>query len=85
MAPTPPPGTPDRVSFGLAGPSSQMWGRGRGRGDGRGRGRGGYAHSRQQDDTAWAGPRPYVIYPNPQTDELCRLLGIEDQLTQRRY
>ncbi|KAJ2449093.1 lariat debranching enzyme [Coemansia sp. RSA 2424] len=85
MAPTPPPGTPDRVSFGLAGPSSQMWGRGRGRGDGRGRGRGGYAHSRQQDDAAWAGPRPYVIYPNPQTDELCRLLGIEDRLTQRRY
>ncbi|KAJ2743252.1 lariat debranching enzyme [Coemansia sp. BCRC 34301] len=88
MAPTPPPGTPDSASFGLAGHSSEMWnrGRGRGRGDGRGRGRGrgGYsAHTSQQGDAEWTGPRPYVIYPNPQTDELCQLLGIEDKLTQR--
>ncbi|KAJ2910187.1 lariat debranching enzyme [Coemansia aciculifera] len=87
MAPTPPPGTPDSASFGLAGQhGSEMWNRGRGgrgRGNGRGRGRGGYHHG--QGDVEWAGPRPYVIYPNPQTEELCQLLGIDDKLTQRRH
>ncbi|KAJ2050020.1 lariat debranching enzyme [Coemansia sp. S16] len=87
MAPTPPPGTPDSASFGLAGHDTGMWnrGRGRGRGNGRGRGRGGYAQAGQHSDVEWVGPRPYVIYPNPQTDELCKLLGIEDKLTQRRH
>ncbi|KAJ2753614.1 lariat debranching enzyme [Coemansia pectinata] len=87
MAPTPPPGTPDSASFGLAAQGADMWnrGRGRGRGNGRGRGRGGYAQTGQHSDVEWVGPRPYVIYPNPQTDELCKLLGIEDKLTQRRY
>ncbi|KAJ2826862.1 lariat debranching enzyme, partial [Coemansia sp. 'formosensis'] len=87
MAPTPPPGTPDSASFGLAGQGADMWNRGggRGRGNGRGRGRGGYAQAGRQNDVGWVGPRPYVIYPNPQTDELCKLLGIEDKLTQRRH
>ncbi|KAJ2792907.1 lariat debranching enzyme [Coemansia linderi] len=83
MAPTPPPGTPDSASFGLAGQGASIWNRGRGRG--RGSGRGGHAQGHRQSDAEWVGPRPHVVYPNPQTDELCKLLGIEDKLTQRRY
>ncbi|KAJ2720748.1 lariat debranching enzyme [Coemansia sp. Benny D115] len=92
MAPVPPPGTPDTVSFGLAsmypGGNNHSHNRGGGRGGrGRGHGRGGYSqgHGRQPEDVPWVGPRPEVIYPNPQTDELCLMIGIQDKLTQRRY
>ncbi|KAJ2008638.1 lariat debranching enzyme [Coemansia sp. RSA 2322] len=88
VAPAPPPGTPDSASFGLAAQGQGMWGRGRGRGNergrGRGHGRGGHAYSAQQHDVEWPGPHPHVIYPNPQTSELCQMLGIEDMLTQRQ-
>ncbi|KAI8320755.1 hypothetical protein GQ54DRAFT_298434 [Martensiomyces pterosporus] len=88
MAPVPPQGTPDSASFGLAS-RAFSGGRGRdGRGrDGRGRGGrgrgGGYGYDQQRNDPPWPGPRPYTIYPNPQTDEFCHMAGLEDKLTQR--
>ncbi|KAJ2777573.1 lariat debranching enzyme, partial [Coemansia javaensis] len=87
VAPTPPPGTPDTASFGLAGRAGGG-GRGRGgadrgdRGRGRGRGRG---QGRPAADAPWPGPQPDVIYPNTQTEVLCRLVGLEDRLTQQRH
>ncbi|KAJ1815278.1 lariat debranching enzyme [Coemansia sp. RSA 2598] len=92
MAPVPPPGTPDHVSFGLAHAqnrgNSGRGGRGA-RGGHRGHQRGGHSQGRGnyggQADMSWNGPRPQVIYPNPQTDELCAMLGIQDRLTQRRF
>ncbi|KAJ2767332.1 lariat debranching enzyme, partial [Coemansia nantahalensis] len=87
VAPVPPPGTPDSVSFGLAGRSDDR-NQGRGRGGGRGRGRGRGANngqSRQSSDVPWPGPRPDVIYPNTQTDVFCSMLGLDDQLTQRQH
>ncbi|KAJ2697208.1 lariat debranching enzyme [Coemansia sp. IMI 203386] len=91
MAPVPPAGTPDHVSFGLAQAQNRgnggRGGRG-GRGGHRGNQRGGYSQNRGnygQTDMSWNGPRPQVIYPNPQTDELCAMLGIQDRLTQRRF
>lgn len=86
MAPVPPPGTPDSANFGLVnnnGNQSGMWNRG-GRGEsgrGRGRDRGGGHNSNVND--GWEGPRPYSIYPNPQTQEFCQMLDIDDKLTQR--
>ncbi|KAJ2158540.1 lariat debranching enzyme [Coemansia sp. RSA 552] len=79
VAPAPPTGTPDHVSFGLA-RSTDRRDRGRGRGRGGSRGRG----QQRRDDAPWPGPRPDTIYPNPQTDDFCRMLAIHDQLTQRR-
>ncbi|KAJ1964477.1 lariat debranching enzyme [Dipsacomyces acuminosporus] len=87
MAPAPPQGTPDSASFGLAsrrfGGGDRGFRGGRGARGGRGgRGRGGYGYGQQRSDPPWPGPRPYVIYPNPQTDELCQMLALEDKLTQ---
>ncbi|KAJ1890896.1 lariat debranching enzyme [Kickxella alabastrina] len=86
MASVPPPGTPDSASFGLAanqsgGNRGGRGGRG-GHGGDRGCRRGGHFLPR---DIPWEGQRPSVINPNPQTDELCMMLGIQDNLTQRRY
>ncbi|KAJ2442065.1 lariat debranching enzyme [Coemansia sp. RSA 2440] len=75
VAPVPPPGTPDSVSFGLARNDGNR-GRGRGRGQ-----RGGYGHN-QRNDAPWTGPRPYFINANPQTDDFCKMVGIIDPLTQ---
>ncbi|KAJ2621648.1 lariat debranching enzyme [Coemansia sp. RSA 1358] len=84
MAPTPPQGTPDYANFGLA---ARVYGQG-GRGSrphGRGRGRGGYNQSNTRDSIPWQGPRPDIVYPNPQVDEFCQMVGLQDNLTQRRH
>ncbi|KAJ2828890.1 lariat debranching enzyme [Coemansia erecta] len=78
VAPVPPQGTPDSANFGLA--RNDGGNRGRGRGRGRGQ-RGGYGYN-QRNDEPWPGKRPYFINPNPQTDDFCRMIGIEDRLTQ---
>ncbi|KAJ1728847.1 lariat debranching enzyme [Coemansia biformis] len=91
VAPAPPPGTPDTATFGLArgwGQGSRGRGQGgdRGRGGAHGRGRGGgHAQARQSDDMPWPGLRPDVVYPNTQTEVFCSMLGLDDQLTQRRH
>ncbi|KAJ2521592.1 lariat debranching enzyme [Coemansia sp. RSA 2049] len=88
MAPTPPPGTPDSAHFGLAsrdyGPSNRG-NRGRGGRAGGGRGRGGYGRGESRNDSQpWDGPLPYFLYPNPQTDDFCRMLGLQNILPRRR-
>ncbi|KAJ2864771.1 lariat debranching enzyme [Coemansia asiatica] len=94
MAPVPPPGTPDHASFGLANAQHNRGNGGRGGRGGRGGHRGsqqrggGYSQGRGnygQTDMPWDGPKPQAIYPNPQTDELCAMLGIQDRITQRRF
>ncbi|KAJ1846563.1 lariat debranching enzyme [Coemansia sp. RSA 2708] len=82
VAPVPPAGTPDSASFGLA--RNDGGNRGRGRGANRGRG-GRHGYGQARSDAPWDGPRPYTIYPNPQTDDFCKMIGIDDRLTQRRY
>ncbi|KAJ2780864.1 lariat debranching enzyme [Coemansia interrupta] len=96
VAPTPDPRTHDSVSFGMAAGGAHGGGGGRGGGGrGRGRGRGGHRGAgrppyaqpgghRQPQDAEWVGPPPHVVYPNPQTDEFCQMVGINDPLTQRR-
>ncbi|KAJ1945600.1 lariat debranching enzyme [Linderina macrospora] len=91
MAPVPAPGTPDTANFGLAARGfNSRGGRGGGGGrggfrGGRGRGRGGHYGGNQYDSHPWQGPRPDVLYPNPQTDELCKMLDIDDPITQRTH
>ncbi|KAJ2612641.1 hypothetical protein H4S08_002608 [Coemansia sp. RSA 1365] len=87
IAPAPPPETSDHVSFGLASGTGGGRGRSGGRGQDRGRG-GGHGrgqHHAQRADVPWPGPRPDVIYPNTQTEIFCKMIGIQDHLTQRRH
>ncbi|KAJ2669942.1 lariat debranching enzyme [Coemansia sp. RSA 1085] len=77
VAPVPPPGTPDTANFGIA------------RND-RGRGPGYDRHGQRnvrnvRNGSEWPGPLPYFINANPQTEDFCKMLGIQDQLTQRLH
>ncbi|KAJ2654303.1 lariat debranching enzyme [Coemansia sp. RSA 1200] len=88
MAPTPPPRTPDSAHFGLAsrdyGPSNRG-DRGRGGRAGGSRERGGHGRGESRNDSRpWDGPLPYFLYPNPQTDDFCRMLGLQNILPKRR-
>ncbi|KAJ1932265.1 lariat debranching enzyme, partial [Linderina pennispora] len=77
MAPVPEPGTPDSAHFGLAtrGHNGRIFPSSRGRR--------GYYGGNPYDSQPWQGRRPDVLYPNPQTDELCKMLDIDDPITQR--
>ncbi|KAJ2851903.1 lariat debranching enzyme [Coemansia brasiliensis] len=72
VAPVPPPGTPDTANFGIAR-------------DNRGRGPGYERHGQRniRNGSEWPGPQPYFINANPQTEDFCKMLGVQDQLTQR--
>ncbi|KAJ2571235.1 lariat debranching enzyme [Coemansia sp. RSA 1813] len=86
MAPAPPRETPDSAHFGLATRDFGSGARGsRGRGGRSGsRGQGRQNRGNWQDAQPWQGQLPYFLYPSPQTDDFCRMLGLQNLLTRRQ-